>query len=270
MSIENHPAYVAGRLSPKLAVAKEIDKWVDLYSDDALLQDPVGISPLDPSGLGHKGKDAIRAFAELVMGPENRMDFVIHKSYPCGDECANIATIYHLDENGERTGATTDLVTIYKVNEAGKINAMQAYWHFDPSKDITNHPAYIAGRASPAMSVAGNKQGWLDLFADDAVVEDPVGKSPLDPSGKGHRGLEAISAFWDLVSSDSQLKFTVKRSFVCQNSCVNIVTLTNNFRDGNSVSTDLLAKYEVNKVGKITSLKAYWIFNDEAQSAFGD
>ncbi len=270
MSIENHPAYIAGRLSPKLAMAKEIDNWVELYSDDALLQDPVGVSPLDPSGLGHKGKAAIRAFAEMVMGPDNRMDFVVHESYPCGDECANIATIYHLDEDGERTDATTELVPIYKVNEAGKVTAMQAYWHFDPSIDITVHPAYIAGRASPAMAVAGNKQGWLDLFAEDAVLEDPVGKSPLDPSGKGHRGLEAISAFWDLVSSDAQLEFTVKRSFVCQNSCVNIASLTNTFKDGNSVSTDLIAKYDVNEAGKITSLKAYWVFNDEAQDAFGD
>jgi steroid Delta-isomerase len=270
MSIENHPAYVAGRVSPQLAMEKKIDEWVELYADDAILQDPVGVSPLDPSGNGHKGKAAIRAFAEMVMGPENRMDFVVRESYPCGDECANIATIYHLDENGDRTDAITELVPIYKVNEAGKVTSMQAYWHFDTSKDITDHPAYIAGRASPAMAVAGNKQGWLDLFAEDAVVEDPVGKSPLDPSGKGHRGIEAISAFWDLVSGDAQLEFTVKRSFVCANSCVNIASLTNTFKDGKSVSTDLIAKYDVDEAGKITSLKAYWVFDEDAQAAFGD
>jgi steroid delta-isomerase len=270
MSIENNLAYIAGRLSPKLAMAKEIDDWVEMYSDDALLQDPVGISPLDPSGLGHKGTKAIRAFAEMVMIPENRMDFVVYESYPCGDECANIATIYHLDENGKRTGATTDLVPIYKVNEAGKVTAMQAYWHFDPSKDVSEHPAYIAGRASPAMAVAGDKQGWLDLFAEDAVLEDPVGKSPLDPIGKGHRGLDEISRFWDLTSSDGQLEFNIKRSFVCQNTCVNIVSLTNSFNDGNIVSTDLVAKYEVNDAGKIISLKAYWVFSEEAQVVFGE
>lgn len=270
MSIENHPAYIAGRVSPQLAMEKKIDEWVELYADDALIQDPVGVSPLDPSGEGHRGKAAIRAFAEMVMGPDNRMDFVVKESYPCGNECANIATIYFLDENNERTGASTDLIPIYKVNEEGKVTAMQAYWHFDPSIDITEHPAYIAGRASPAMAVAGDKQGWLDLFAEDAVLEDPVGKSPLDPTGKGHKGKEAISAFWDLVSSDAQLEFTVKKSFVCANTCVNIASLTNTFNDGNSVSTDLIAKYDVNEAGKITSLKAYWIFNEDAQATFGE
>lgn len=37
---------------------------------------------------------------------------------------------------------------------------------------------------------AGDKAGWLDLFADDATVEDPVG-SPV------RRGRDEIAAFWD-------------------------------------------------------------------------
>ena len=42
-----------------------------------------------------------------------------------------------------------------------------------------------------------DKQAWVDNFADDALIEDPIGRSPLDPEGKGHRGKEAISRFWD-------------------------------------------------------------------------
>jgi steroid Delta-isomerase len=41
---------------------------------------------------------------------------------------------------------------------------------------------------------AGDREGWLDLFADGATVEDPVG-TPL------HEGREAIGAFWDLARS---------------------------------------------------------------------
>jgi steroid Delta-isomerase len=37
---------------------------------------------------------------------------------------------------------------------------------------------------------AGDKEGYVGLFADDATLEDPVG-------GEIHRGTEAISAFWD-------------------------------------------------------------------------
>jgi len=39
---------------------------------------------------------------------------------------------------------------------------------------------------------AEDREGWLALFTDDAVLEDPVGSSP-------HEGREAIAAFWDGV-----------------------------------------------------------------------
>ena len=37
---------------------------------------------------------------------------------------------------------------------------------------------------------AGDKEGYVGLFADDATLEDPVG-------GEVHRGTDAIGAFWD-------------------------------------------------------------------------
>ncbi len=39
---------------------------------------------------------------------------------------------------------------------------------------------------------AGDKEGYVGLFADDATLEDPVG-------GEVHRGVEAIRAFWDMT-----------------------------------------------------------------------
>ena len=39
---------------------------------------------------------------------------------------------------------------------------------------------------------AGDREGYLSLFTDDATVEDPVG-------GEVSRGIDAISAFWDGV-----------------------------------------------------------------------
>lgn len=51
---------------------------------------------------------------------------------------------------------------------------------------------------------AGNKDAWLELFADDATLEDPVG------SGVKH-GKEEIAAFWDFVrtlSAEMELRRT--------------------------------------------------------------
>jgi steroid delta-isomerase len=44
---------------------------------------------------------------------------------------------------------------------------------------------------------AGDRAGWLALFTDDAVLEDPVGSAP-------HEGLEAIAAFWDAVHARTE------------------------------------------------------------------
>ncbi len=35
------------------------------------------------------------------------------------------------------------------------------------------------------------------VFADDAIVEDPIGPSVFASEGVGHRGRGAIAAFWD-------------------------------------------------------------------------
>jgi len=67
--------------------------------------------------------------------------------------------------------------------------------------DITNDTltARELGIRSRAAVHARDRDGWLDLFADDALVQDPIGPSPSDPEGKGHYGKEAIAAFYDNV-----------------------------------------------------------------------
>ena len=43
------------------------------------------------------------------------------------------------------------------------------------------------GLLSRDFAVAKDKKNWLALFDKNAVVQDPIGKSPLDPVGNGHR-----------------------------------------------------------------------------------
>ena len=85
--------------------------------------------------------------------------------------------------------------------------------------------------------MAKKKDAWLKLFAEDACIEDPVGKSPLDETGKGHRGLTAIegrcartlslvsladllrcSAFWDNNIAPNEFVFNIKESIQPQGS----------------------------------------------------
>ena len=56
------------------------------------------------------------------------------------------------------------------------------------------------------------------MFADDAIVEDPIGPSAFDLEGKGHRGRDAISAFWDLaIANTTKIEFFFRDTYQCGN-----------------------------------------------------
>ena len=114
-------------------------------------------------------------------------------------------------------------------------------------------------KKSMATTEAKDRDGWLALFADDAVVEDPVGPSFVDADGKGQRGREAITAFYDNVISQSEsLKFTIRQSIECGDEVANIGELRITL-PGNQVGIVQLANiYKVNAEGKLASLRSFW------------
>ncbi|MBV6416050.1 MAG: hypothetical protein CMLOHMNK_00578 [Steroidobacteraceae bacterium] len=126
-----------------------------------------------------------------------------------------------------------------------------------PAEKFTNR-AQQAGAESLAAVRAKNKAAWLDLFADDAVIQDPVGVSPLDPSGLGHRGKEAIGRFWDVAIAPGQLDTRIRESYPTGDECANVATFVNRMPNGLEIATDLVVVYRVDARGKIVSLKAYW------------
>lgn len=121
------------------------------------------------------------------------------------------------------------------------------------------HPARDASRRSMAAVASKDKESWLALFAENAIVEDPIGASPFDPEGKGHRGKEAIAAFWDAsIGMTERIEFTITESFAAGNEVANIGTITNFFPGDNQLAVDLVSTYRVDEAGHITALRAYW------------
>ena len=70
--------------------------------------------------------------------------------------------------------------------------------------------------------MARDKEAWLAVFADDAIVEDPIGPSHFDPEGKGHRGKEAIAKFYDMAIAPSELTFNFEKTYQCGNEEANV------------------------------------------------
>jgi steroid Delta-isomerase len=120
------------------------------------------------------------------------------------------------------------------------------------------HPAHAAGRHSRQAAIAKDKDAWLALFAEDAIVEDPVGPSPFDPEGKGHRGRDAISRFWDLtIANTDKLEFDFRDSFRCGNEEANVGAIITTF-GGHQITAEGVFTYRVNEEGKLVALRAYW------------
>jgi steroid delta-isomerase len=121
------------------------------------------------------------------------------------------------------------------------------------------HPARTASQRSYSAVAKGDVDEWLTVYAEDAVLEDPVGPSMFDPEGKGHHGHEGISAFWKLaIEPIETFEFTINDSFANGNTCANIGRIKTSFADGSHTTTDLIMVYVVNDDGRVASMKAYW------------
>ena len=132
---------------------------------------------------------------------------------------------------------------------------VQVSW--DPAAE--QPPARRAAFASMTAVAAGDKDGWLALFAPDGVVEDPVGPSMFDAEGKGHHGREGIAAFWDLtIGNVERFEFVVHDSHAAGDECANVGTITTYLPGNYRVDTDGVFVYRVDESGLITSMRAFW------------
>ena len=124
--------------------------------------------------------------------------------------------------------------------------------------EFESHPARDASRASMTAVEAGDRAAWLALFAPDAIVEDPIGPSMFDPEGKGHRGADALAAFYDNVISMGRVEFAIRESYAGGNECANVGTITTTLPDGSRAIVEGVYTYRVNEEGQLVAMRAYW------------
>jgi hypothetical protein len=105
---------------------------------------------------------------------------------------------------------------------------------------------------------AKDKAAWVANFAEDGVVQDPIGPSPLDPSGEGHRGHAAIGAFWDAQIAPNRIVFDIRESFAAGSEVANVGSLVVTMGNGVVTVVQGVFTYAVDDAGKLRSLRAYW------------
>jgi len=134
--------------------------------------------------------------------------------------------------------------------------------------DVPKTPARDACIRSIQLAQEGDGKAWLELFAENAVVQDPYGPSPYDPSGKGHEGKAAIKQFCADYIRPGGIRFQIRQALCCGNACVCVGTITTKAPDGKVGWCEIINVYEVDEAGKITLLRSYWDFEAMAKSVF--
>lgn len=123
------------RRSQAAVKAKDRAGWLSLFAPDAIVQDPIGPSPLDPAGTGHRGLEAIAAFYDTVIAPNDSITFEIENTYLCGDEVADVGVIRTVLPGGKHVAVVRGVYT-YRSNGAGQLVALRAFWEFDKAELI--------------------------------------------------------------------------------------------------------------------------------------
>lgn len=124
--------------------------------------------------------------------------------------------------------------------------------------DLT--PALAASHASWRCVQTHDREGWLALMADDIVIEDPIGEAITNPDGKGVRGKQAASAFYDTNIAVNDLTVSCEETFPSSspNEVAHILSLHSKFEGGVTSTVRGVFCYRVNDDGLITNLRGYW------------
>ncbi|MEV4126224.1 SgcJ/EcaC family oxidoreductase [Nocardia sp. NPDC049707] len=120
--------------------------------------------------------------------------------------------------------------------------------------DSTPKELIAAVQASPRAVAAHDKAAWVDLFAADATVNDPVGSRP-------HIGRAAIERFYDTFIGPNTIAFQIDHDFVGPATVVRDLLIRTTMSTGATVAVPMHLRYDLveeDGAWKITRLAAHW------------
>jgi ketosteroid isomerase-like protein len=119
--MSNAPSPAAAARSAMAAVCDgQRERWLDGFSEDCRVEDPVGhLPPLS-------GRAALADFWDVAIGTLSSVDFEITREWEAGAEAVLLATVSIVAESG--ASATYDGVFQYALGDDGKIASLRAFW----------------------------------------------------------------------------------------------------------------------------------------------
>lgn len=118
-----------------------------------------------------------------------------------------------------------------------------------------------AVEASPRRVAAHDKAGWLELFAHDAVIEDPVGSAPHRKGRRVQGGDDELGRFYETFIAPNEIRFEVLEDLVAAAEVVRDVRIHTKLSTGLAIVVPAYLVYElVDEDGevRISRLAAHW------------
>jgi steroid delta-isomerase len=115
-----------------------------------------------------------------------------------------------------------------------------------------NHIREVYGRY-PELLGKGDVEGILDLYADDARIEDPIGS-------EWRIGKDALRAFYEASAGTVTMKLTGSVRISGNEAAAPIVILMG--PEGEQSALDVISTMVFDDTGKIASMRAFWSFGD--------
>jgi steroid Delta-isomerase len=227
--------------------------WLRIWADEATLEDPVGVDTF-------RGIGALRTtFWELVELTSPLRLGLLDEIIVCGEEA--IAILSAESSWGGTQRNVGPLVDHFTFGPDGKITAMRAHWNFakhgyrpEMAPQVADRERMVAAvKTHCQASTEGNREVWVKIFANDVVIEDPVG------SGAIYRGIEAVSAtFWDRSQGAKPRLQLTEEVIVSGKEAVAILSAEVGPESARRKLAPIVDHFTFNEDGKVASMRAFF------------
>ena len=130
-----------------------------------------------------------------------------------------------------------------------------------------------AAKASPEIAGRHDKEAWLGLYADDAVVEDPVGTPPSHRGRRPGRLGDELGRFYEAFIAASGIEMVARRDIVSDMHVFRAIDIhTTNLKTGLKMVVPANLLYELVPRGSglaIRRMQAHWELNRMSRVLMG-
>jgi steroid Delta-isomerase len=108
-------------------------------------------------------------------------------------------------------------------------------------------------------SAGKDRESWLALWEDDAVIEDPVGSEGFARPGRRFAGIAAITDFWDsMIAWNADLRYKIERCYPAGDDELALAIHYQIVKGAEVGDLHALNIYKRSPNGKLASMRSFW------------